>query len=157
MNHFKESYMKYCREFLLVHLRRDPTWVILDQDDYKKYKLFSGYKDPNGYVVVYYCGKQTYLHRLITNFVWDLVDHKNQIKHDCRKENLREATRYLNGSNVYTPVHNTSGNKNVTWNKANNRWLVRISHKGKRIYIGSFIEKAKAISKAKEAEEFYTH
>ena len=41
---------------------------------------------------------------------------------------------------------NTSGTKGVHWNKKNNKWTAQITINGKRINLGSFLDKYDAIN-----------
>ena len=41
---------------------------------------------------------------------------------------------------------NTSGMKGVHWNKKNNKWTAQITINGKRINLGSFLDKDDAIN-----------
>lgn len=88
-------------------------------------------------------------HRLVFMYItgeWpkDQVDHKNQIKDDNRWTNLRDCTPEQNQGNVPLRSNNTSGYKGVCWNKKTEMWISRISHKSKRISLGSFTCKHEA-------------
>lgn len=53
------------------------------------------------------------------------IDHINRNKLDNRKENLRELTRNLNNLNSEViPTHNTSGHKNIQYNKRVKQWAI---------------------------------
>ena len=68
------------------------------------------------------------------------VDHKNHDnKLDNRKENLRivkneDNTKYRKGKNK----NNTSGYRNVSWDKRKNKWIVQLQIKGKNKRLGDF-------------------
>lgn len=91
------------------------------------------------------------MHRIITNF--DIVDHINHQKTDNRKHNLRDVTKSENGMNHVKPSNNTSGYVGVYWNKSKELWEAWIIHNNKRMYLGSYINKNKAIEARKQAEE----
>ena len=89
--------------------------------------------------------------------VWpeNLIDHRNYDQTDNRFKNLREATHSQNHRNVPAPKHNTSGYKNITWNKIAKRWNVTMRVDGKLKYIGGSKDLNKAIQIRNEAYKTY--
>jgi HNH endonuclease/AP2 domain len=83
------------------------------------------------------------------------IDHINGNKNDNRIENLRIATRSQNLRNQSTPKKNKSGHKNVSFDPAKNKWLVRLSVNGKNKSIGRFAEISDAINAAIAARNKY--
>lgn len=82
------------------------------------------------------------LHRLLWRH-WRMpetpeVDHRNGNGLDCRRENLRAATRRQNAWNARAPITNTSGIKGVSWDKERQRWRAKILIDGKIKKLGSF-------------------
>lgn len=67
-----------------------------------------------------------------------IIDHINGIKNDNRIENLRECTQSENMRNYGLNKLNTSGFKNVVWNKYTNKWQVNLRVNGKKKYFGMF-------------------
>jgi hypothetical protein len=103
----------------------------------------------SGYVVMHLDGKKYQAHRLVFlyvegNFPKDHVDHINGIRHDNRYENLRRATISENSRNRKIMITNKSGFKGVFWNPKNKVWTAKIYLNGKRVYLGSFHDPAKA-------------
>jgi hypothetical protein len=84
-----------------------------------------------------------------------LIDHINMNKSDNRIVNLREVTAYENRQNTKNPSNNTSGKKGVVWNKAANRFEVRITIQNKRISLGYYADIKDAINARNMAEEKY--
>ena len=80
------------------------------------------------------------------------IDHINHDTTDCRKTNLRICEHYDNLANSKIYKTNTSGSKNVYYNKSNNNWDVRIIRKGEK-YGRSFDDKNDAIKYAYELDK----
>jgi len=73
--------------------------------------------------------KKISLHRFLLNLDLNdkvIIDHKNGITLDNRKQNLRMCTVSENGQNSKLMSHNTSGFKGVSWNKHSKKWEARI-------------------------------
>lgn len=84
-----------------------------------------------------------------------LLDHINGDRADNRFENLKPTTVSLNARNTGLRVTNTSGVPGVKWKKPNNRWVAVIGVDGKRIHLGSFINKEDAIACREAASKKY--
>ena len=112
--------------------------------------------DTNGYlrVCLYKHNKQHYtsIHRLIAEaFLLNpdnkkCVDHVDNNKHNNNLINLRYATLAQNQHNRLINTNNTSGTKGVYWCKRNNTWKAQININGKRINLGSFVNKEDAVN-----------
>ncbi len=74
------------------------------------------------------------------------VDHIDNDRQNNNLKNLRFATRQENGQNQSLSNKNTSGTKGVSWHKGQNRWTAQITVNGKRIHLGSFLNKDDAIN-----------
>lgn len=66
------------------------------------------------------------------------IDHVNGDKKDNRIKNLRLATRGQNTMNVGLKSNNTSGIKDVVWDKTRNKWRVQITAMGVNYHGGRF-------------------
>lgn len=111
------------------------------------------------YIVVYLLGKPYYAHRLVWCIKTGLrsgftIDHKNGDGTDNRILNLRSVTNTVNARNRSLSSNNTSGVSGVTKMKSG-RWIARISFGGRRVYLGVFKTKSKAVAARKAAEAFY--
>ena len=85
-----------------------------------------------------------------------IVDHINNDALDNRKENLRFCTRSENQWNQKLGKRNTSGYKNINFNKQKNVWRLHFTKFGKKYSFGYYknIEDA-IIARDKKALEFH--
>lgn len=80
-----------------------------------------------------------YLHRAIMDPPPGmLVDHKSCDGLDCRRENMRIASKGDNQRNQRRRLTNKSGFKGVFWANRESRWLAKINLNGKTHHIGTF-------------------
>ncbi len=109
-----------------------------------------------GYVEGVVCGKNTMLHRYLTNCDDEhLIDHKNHITWDDRLSNLRVCSESENRYNSSMQSNNTSGTIGVSWEKRDKKWRAYISADNKRIELGKFINYEDAVNARQIAEEKY--
>jgi hypothetical protein len=78
------------------------------------------------------------------------VDHIDGNKSNNKIENLRGVTKSQNGWNTKKRKTNTSGCKNVYWDKRTNKWLVSFAINKIKKYYGRFIDKNEAIKMANQ-------
>ena len=120
-------------------------------------KAGSARKD--GYSAIRINKKRYYVHRLIflihNGYLPDILDHIDNNPLNNKIENLREVTLIQNAQNSKLGKDNTSGIKNVSWNKVKDKWVVhiRINRKKKNLGYYADIELAELI--AIEAREKY--
>ena len=132
---------------------------INDAPEVLKYK-WHGWKSKKG-KSYYVCRgkkvnkKQTIilLHRFLLNAKKEeLVDHKDRNGLNCRRKNIRIATRQQN--NINSVQYNPLGFRGITENK--NKFLAGISYDNKSIHLGTFND-AKSAARAydKKAKELH--
>lgn len=100
-----------------------------------------------------------YLHRFIMNCVRDNgydVDHKNRNIFDNQKDNLRVVTFSQNMMNTGKRSDNTSGHKNICWDKRDKLWVIQAQKDGKHYLLGrcKIIEEAIKVRDVKIKEFF---
>jgi hypothetical protein len=87
------------------------------------------------------------------------VDHRCHNKSCVRPAHLRLATNKQNHENLPGAQANSkSGVRGVSWSKASGKWLAKVQHSGRGIYVGLFddIDAAAAAVSAKR-RELFTH
>ncbi len=123
--------------------RKIRAYAIVDEEDWLRFGdkcwalLSSGYahrQEPGRGVVL--------LHREILGLTKGdglEVDHENGNKLDCRKGNLRLATRKQNMENLSGPYKNTtSGIRGVSWDKKSRKWRAHVTINYKTEHLGNF-------------------
>lgn len=138
------------------------TYFFFDKEDYDKIKNYCWNYDGR-YVNAHSLDKDKYttaivrLHRIVMD-VGDRedieVDHKNLIRYDCRKSNLRRATSRENSKNKNYSNLSPSGITGVR--QENNKWLATIKNDRKNHRLGLFNSIEEAVEARHEAEmEFF--
>lgn len=113
----------------------------------------------HGYLSTWFGGKHLLVHRIIYFLhhknVFDskiTIDHIDGNRLNNKIENLRLASYSENQSNKKL-TRNTSGAKNVCWDKATEKWRVRVNFEKKRNEIGLFLNFDEAVKAASEARK----
>lgn len=111
----------------------------------------------DGYKQVRLDGEAILVHRLIhlmqTGRMPEEVDHRNRKRCDNRWKNLRPASSSANNHNKGSYSTNTSGCKGVSWDKSIGKWIARVWIEKKLIYLGSFLDKDKAVRARQRANK----
>lgn len=121
--------------------------AIIDKEDVDKCRDYKWRLSKYGYVVTNVKRKGIFLHNFILSRKASRkvqVDHKNRIKHDCRKLNLRLCTPNQNKYNACLISTNTSGFKGIYFSKQTNKWVAQIIANGKCYNLGHFAHKTEA-------------
>lgn len=120
------------------------TYFFFDKEDYDKIKNYSWWYDGR-YVIAHSLKDDKYttgivrMHRVVMDIPdrEDIeVDHKNLIRYDCRKCNLRRATTFENATNKDLSKYSPTGVTGVK--KVRSKWLASITCNGKTIRLGLF-------------------
>jgi len=103
---------------------------------------------------------KTGVHRIIFmmfhGFMPDYIDHIDGNTLNNKIENLRQATNMQNQQNSKLSAKNTSGYKNVHWDKSCNKWKIVLTVNKKSIVIGynTNLELAGLIAKEARIKNF---
>ena len=161
----KEQQKKYntysfCEDGSVIGYTSKEEKFYFDSDDYDIVKEYSWSISDHGYVVARdnSTKKLIRLHRLVMGCVEGdsiMIDHINRNRNDNRKENLRICNILENAQNRSVMKNNTSGVPGVTWNKKLSKWTAYITVNKKRIHLGTFKQKEKAIEIRLKAEKEY--
>jgi hypothetical protein len=143
--------------------------ILLDRFEYKDGDLYykrdvsnriragtkAGTINSKGYLQTRVLGKIYMNHRIVFAMhrgYWPaVVDHKDGNPLNNCIENLRACTMRENSYNQKLHKLNTSGFKNVQWNKKFNKWRVSLTVDGKEKHIGHFEDLEFAAFAAEEA------
>lgn len=124
----------------------DGTDVMVDDEDYLSLVSYDWRIDSYGYAFRNEYGKYTgtrivLMHRAILGLEFGdprLGDHRNGIRTDNRRLNLRACTPAQNSQNSKLSKRNTSGYKGVQWMKAKKKWQAKICANRKQKHLGLF-------------------
>lgn len=117
--------------------------TVVDNENFKELSKHCWFLDKNGYAETTIKGVKKKMHKLIfPNY--KIIDHKNCIKLDNRKSNLRNCSSAQNSMNRPKQLNNTSGYKGVGWDKVNKKWTSKLTKNKKVYYLGSFSTKLEA-------------
>ena len=130
-----------------------------DLDDYdliRKYTWYEYINKSTGYHSLRSKDNNTKKHILMTTLLGcKFYDHIDRNPLNCCRNNLRVATQRQNTINRSKMKNNTSGVTGVMWDKREETWIASISVDGKRITLGKFKDKNKAIRTRLIAEMLY--
>ena len=119
----------------------------------------AGSRKPNGYVLMsinglfFQAGRVAWLY-MHGEWPTHTIDHINRDRSDNRIANLRDVTNQVNSRNLgHQRANNTSGFVGVYFFKRSKRYHAQISHEGKLIFLGGYVDiqdAAKAYAEAKQ-------
>lgn len=127
---------------------REYPGLLLDPEDLEKYGNYAVVIH-HGYAQIQYKGKVRTLHSLICDVPEGLmVDHRDTNRLNCKRDNLRPATRSQNMQN--TTGRSKSGYKGV-YKRKNGSYQAQILANGLQITLGSFATDVAAAQAYNEA------
>ena len=126
-------------------------FAVIDADDYHlvKHLRWGAHIEKNGTIYAYSNGikgiqEPVKLHRFLAGIPGLDVDHRDRDGLNCRRLNLRVATRTQNNANRISQPNSTSKFKGVTWDRKRNQWKALIQVSGKSLNLGRFNGEADA-------------
>jgi len=130
--------------------------VLLDDGDFEALSKFrwTAQKRKHTFHAARYEGKKyVYMHRLLVSAgPGEQVDHKDGNGLNNQRDNLRVATRAQNQMG-YRHDCVQRGSRGVYWHKAAKKWMARLVHNQKGVYLGLFNNKADAQQAYNEASQ----
>lgn len=118
-----------------------------------------GCKDTYGYLQVAVDGRLYLLHRLAWLYVYGsfpegTIDHIDRCKTNNSIANLRDVSRLSNMKNLPLFKNNTTGFSGVCFRKSSRRYFAHISHKSKKVHLGSYLT-AEAADSAYQLAKYF--
>ena len=129
------------------------TFACVDDEDFDFLNQFSWKLHYKGYAHA-----SIKMHRLVIPVSKDLqVDHKDWVKLNNQKNNLRQCTNAQNQQHNARGNINKNGYKGISYNAEYpfNPWIARIGINKKRIYLGSYPTKELAAKAYNDAAKKY--
>lgn len=117
--------------------------AIVDDYDFDQLSIYRWWSNNYGYAMREECSrgekKTILMHRYIMGVQkGTLLDHKNGLRHDNRRSNLRVAAFSQNMCNTKLRSDSTSGYKGVCWDKAKTKWMSHIVFQGRQYFLGYY-------------------
>jgi hypothetical protein len=131
-------------------------FALVDEADFVRASAFTWSLRPAGrkrahlYAVAWVEKKHLYLHNFIMG-TRDRIDHENRDGLNCRRENLRLATKAQNQQNAIVRSNSQTGLKGVTFAKDRGYYRANIQVDGKRTWLGNFSDPKDAARAYNEA------
>jgi hypothetical protein len=121
--------------------------------------MSAGFESTQGYKKVKFNKETYYVHQIVFlmhhGYIPEVVDHIDRNTSNNRIENLRPANKSLNAFNSKPKTTNSSGYKNVTWNKQIKKWQVQLTINKRCKHFGWFDDLDFAGLLADEARRLY--
>lgn len=124
----------------------------------------AGYVVKSGHIMVsinisYKNTVRIFSHRIVfsihNGYIPNIIDHIDRNPLNNSINNLREADKTINSINRNPPKNNKTGYRGVSYNSKLKVYYAQIKVKQKKIHLGTFKNIEDAVTKRKEAEEFF--
>lgn len=136
-------------------------FALVDEADFSRVSDFTWSLRPEGrrqehlYAVGWVNGEVIHLHHFLMG-TRERVDHKNRNGLDCRRQNMRRASRAENQQNAIVRSNSKTGLKGVTFAKDRGYYRAHIKPPNeKRIWLGNFSTPKDAARAYNEAAKKY--
>lgn len=129
--------------------------AFVSDEDFDRVSKYQWCVNGSGYASAYIDGEQVFLHRFLMGAKkGEEVDHIDQNRFNCQRENMRLCTHGQNIANDGPKANNKLGIKGVD-KRSNGRFRVTIRYNYKKIFIGNFITLKEAGLAYNEASKKY--
>lgn len=136
------------QDILKTHLSYNPDNGIflrlISNNSQIKVGDIAGSLSDDGYIRIQILGKSYKAHRLAWLYVYGkfptYIDHIDGNRTNNKLNNIRQCSLSENQKNTKIPIHNKSGIKGVSWNKAYCKWEVNARLNCKKYFLGRFDE-----------------
>jgi hypothetical protein len=119
--------------------------AVIDDEDWplvRRYRWWAKERHGRTYAYARIENRFSQLHRFLLGAAdGQEIDHRNGDGLDCRKENLRFATRSQNCANRVIP----EGGRGVTWHAQRQKFMARIKQDGRSRFLGPFESREDAL------------
>lgn len=139
--------------------------ALVDDEDFERVNSFGKWHAQLGRTGIWYAVSfmslqgqriRPLMHRFILKLApthHPIVDHRNRIGTDNRRENLRVKTQSINAHNAKVRKNNLSGATGVSFIAATQNWKATMYVNGVQHHLGFYQDAASAIEARKTAEE----
>lgn len=139
----------------MIPVDANGTVALVDEEDLlPAILLCSWHLDSDGYVLGVVNNQHIALHRFIAKRMGlnldQTIDHEDRNLLNCKRSNLREASRQLQSLNRKVQSNNKSGHKCICWHAKDNKWRVQITRDKIQIHVAMCDSLEEAIIKRDE-------
>jgi hypothetical protein len=120
-------------------------FALVDEADFARVAAFTWSLRPAGrrrehlYAIAWVDGRHMYLHHFLVG-TRERVDHQDRNGLNCRRGNMRFATKSQNRQNAIVRSNSRTGLKGVTFAKDRGYYRANIQVDGKRTWLGNFTD-----------------
>lgn len=119
--------------------------ALVDDEDFERVNQHKWFLQSRGYAARMKNRKMILMHRFIMNTPVGMeTDHKDRVRLNNQKHNLRTCTTAENSHNTVAHAKGSSGYKGVCKCPTTGQWMCRIKTGGKSVWLGRFDKKEDA-------------
>jgi len=130
------TFYKFCNFVMGLTAKGEPFYF--DIEDFELVTKYNWHITDKGRVQTNTPDGPVRMHRLLTGFPPNDVDHRNGEQNNNRRYNLRVCSHANNMRNMKKHIDGSSKYKGVSWASHCRKWRAQIFIDGKRIHLGYF-------------------